>query len=97
MSKKTKREKILADLRKKLKNANPSPEFNPPSSTFNFQLRESNEPQKKEINNKNNAPQSESLYIYPVHLIKKDLTKTLLLCILAISLELALFFILKNR
>ncbi len=40
--------------------------------------------------------QTAQLYIYPVHLIKKDLTKTLLLSILAISLELALFLILEK-
>lgn len=42
------------------------------------------------------AVQTTQLYIYPVHLIKKDLTKTLLLSILAISLELALFLILEK-
>jgi len=41
--------------------------------------------------------QNNSFYSYPVQLIKKDLTKTLLLSILAVSLELALFLILEKH
>jgi len=35
------------------------------------------------------------LLVYPTNLIKKDLTKTLALTILAISLELGIYFLLK--
>jgi len=90
MARRTKKEKILADLRKKSKllsslsremssNLSPqqisTPSLHPPASTN----------------------QNESLYIYPIQLIRKDLTKTLLLSILAISLEIALFLLLEKH
>ena len=93
MSKKTKKQKIIADLRRKI-NIN---ETQRPSSTFNFQLSKTDEPVKIEPPENRPTVQNGSLYIYPVQLIKKDLTKTLLLCILAISLELALFLVLERH
>lgn len=61
------------------------------------QLTESNSA--NAINSQQSASvqsQSQSLYIYPVQLIRKDLTKTLVLCILAISLEIGLYFFLEK-
>lgn len=87
MPKKTRKEKIIADLRKRVK----SNEVKLPSSTFHFQPQEIKKTQENESVIKTNHTQSESLYIYPIQLIKKDLTKTLILCILAISLEIALY------
>lgn len=54
-----------------------------------------NNPEAKKVKKETN--QSQSLYIYPVQLIRKDLTKTLLLSILAVSLEVALFLILEKH
>ena len=88
MSKKTKRQKKLADSRRgyQLKE----------KFVFNQQ---SNLPVKEEEKTspsiEPDTNQSRSIYYYPIHLIRKDLTKTLILCILAISLEAALFLILK--
>lgn len=81
MARKTKKEKIIADLRRKLQNAPVNSQ--PVSETVKII-----EPL---------TVQTQSLYIYPVQLIKKDLTKTFLLCILAISLEVALFFVLEKH
>lgn len=80
MSKKTKKEKILADFHRRitLKKTN----IEPQKSTAVPEIRQS---------------QISSLYIYPVQLIRKDLTKTLLLSILSISLEVALYFILERH
>lgn len=82
MSKKTRKEKILADFRRQ-KNQ-PKVKVFPAE---NISIPPENHSQ--QIN------QNQSIYNYPIHLIKKDLTKTLILCILAISFELALYFILK--
>lgn len=91
MSKKTKKEKIIADFRKRQQALsffkNPTS-----SSTISLEKNFSEDESKEKIS----QVQNDSLYIYPVHLIKKDLTKTALLCILAISLELALFLILEK-
>jgi hypothetical protein len=79
MSKKTRKQKILADLRVKRASSllvNTDIE----AKTVKIQTR-----------------QNQSLYIYPVQLIRKDLTKTLLLSILAVSLEIALFLILERH
>ena len=81
MARKTKKEKIIADLRRKLQNA---------------PVRSQSVPETVKIIEPPTV-QTQSLYIYPVQLIKKDLTKTLLLCILAISLEVALFFVLEKH
>ncbi len=87
MAKKTKKEKILAEQRRK--------------AQFSLRLPSSMSPAKKEnlalFQPKEEGVQTPSLYIYPVQLIRKDLTKTLLLSILAISLELALFWILEKH
>jgi len=97
MSKKTKRQKIAADLKRKNPNSNIS---NTPETSFsktkeglkvNIESLESiSEPKKEQY-------QKDSLYVYPVQLVRKDLTKTLILSILAISLELALFFTLEKH
>jgi hypothetical protein len=90
MSKKTKRQKIAADLRRIQK-----PVFTTsPDPTNQKSNIERPETPKEE---KNEQYQRESLYVYPVQLIRKDLTKTLILSILAISLELALFFLLEKH
>jgi len=68
MGKKTKRQKIVAEERRKA--------FVPSS------------PQR---------PQTPSLYIYPVQLLRKDLTKTFVLSILAVSLEIALYLVLEKK
>jgi len=99
MGKKTKKEKIIADLRRKVLL----------SQSQTFLSHSTQTPSSKEIS-QNKSPvisQSEkpistldqkvSLYIYPVHLIKKDLTKTLLLSILAISFEIGLYFVLEKN
>ena len=82
MSKKTRKEKILADQRRQ---NNQSAVKIYPTKNISIAL--------ETVSQQSN--QTQSIYNYPVQLIKKDLTKTLILCILAISLELALYFILK--
>ncbi|HNP89610.1 MAG: hypothetical protein BWY24_00149 [Microgenomates group bacterium ADurb.Bin219] len=88
MARKTKKQKIIADYRRKI------------SSLENFSRPL---PQKEEKTiftpglNANSPAQSQSIYIYPVQLIKKDLTKTLILSILAISFEVALFLLLQGK
>ncbi|MEK7129603.1 MAG: hypothetical protein AAB803_01165 [Patescibacteria group bacterium] len=95
MPKKTKREKIIADYRKKLQrvqqlqessptSANPSPGIQAPVNTYRFITRtQTSLPASKA------AAESELIYI------KHDLTKTLLLASLAIGGELALFWFWK--
>jgi len=75
MGRKTKKQKIIAELRRKLQIDNISPLASHPTPPIQIQ----------------------SLYIYPVRLIRKDLTKTLLLSILAISLEVAIYFFLEKN
>lgn len=88
MARKTKKQKIIAELRRK-------------SSSIRVTLpvihNETKLPEKESATTTHSPPQNDSLYIYPIQLIKKDLTKTLLLSILAISLEIALFFILEKH
>jgi hypothetical protein len=73
MSKKTRQEKIMADLRRRVaiveteSGVIPAPAF---------------------------LAQTQSLYIYPPQLVRKDLTRTFLLTILVISLELGIYLIL---
>jgi len=88
MARKTKKQKIIAELRKK----NSLIQATLPVIHNEIELSE-----KEPIKATPSLPQNASLYIYPIHLIKKDLTKTLLLSILAISLEIALFFILEKH
>jgi len=54
-------------------------------------------PKKAEISPSFPPVQSGSIYVYPTQLIRKDLTKTILLSILAISLELALYFAFEGK
>lgn len=81
MSKKTRKQKIIADLRRQIvapkETTVPLPEHKPETT-----------PQ---------VTQTQSLYLYPIHLVRKDLTKTLVLCILAISFEIALYFVLERN
>lgn len=97
MARKTKKEKIIADLRRKLAQANPETK----AQEVRYNLQNIAFPKKIEEQPLNSVPekfpQSDSIYIYPTQLIRKDLTKTLTLAILAISLELALFFIFEKK
>ncbi len=82
MSKKTRQEKIIADLRRKLQTqmtqvSKPSIELPEPERKLTEHVKVEGA-QVPEIQ---------------VSLIKKDLTKTLILTILAISLELVLYFL----
>lgn len=85
--KKTKAEKRLADLRRvlELERAGKTLEYKPVLPTEDGKQ-----------NTIITQPHNQSIYIYPVQLIRKDLTKTFLLCILAISLELGLYFLLEK-
>ncbi|HUW24404.1 MAG TPA: hypothetical protein VMW04_02125 [Patescibacteria group bacterium] len=94
MGKKTKKEKIIADLRRKVQavqsQASPAPANKTPLLSAIDEPKKDNFPLKPTF-------QTPSLYIYPVQLIRKDLTKTFLLSILAISLEVALFLLLEKH
>ena len=88
MSKKTKQEKIIADLRRQLSFTQTQKETtiqkieiqkDEPKPTFHYQIP------------KNTAIASSEF----LPLIKKDLIKTLVLSILAIFFELVLYFLLK--
>ena len=84
MAKKTKKQKITADLRRQV--------------IFSRQTSSTITP----LNSDKITPtppqyQNQSLYPYPIQEIRKDLTKTVLLCILAISFEVALYFILERN
>lgn len=91
VARKTKKQKIIAEKRKL--GIKPSPvdimpqqhlnEFKPTIDSISSATSKTN--------------QSISIYSYPVHFIRKDLTKTFVLCILAISLEIALYFILEKN
>jgi hypothetical protein len=92
MTKKTRKEKIIADLRRKVQSV----------QNFSVVPKETAapthiEPPKIKTRPLEEISQTESLYIYPFHLIRKDLTKTFLLSILAISLEVALFLLLEQH
>jgi len=80
VSKKTKKQKIIADRRRQATPANQPAELSLP---------------KEESIHKTN--QTQTLYLYPTQLIRKDLTKTLALCILAISFEIALYLSLEKN
>ncbi len=84
MARKTKKEKIIAEFRRKMTSSMP---LSAPLSAH--------QEKPEEVTPK--LLQTDSLYVYPVQLIRKDLTKTLLLSILAISLELALFLVLEKH
>lgn len=78
MGRKTKKEKIIADLKRQLSKTKVQTviasqiSYSPPI-------------------------QSESIYAYPAQLIKKDLTKTIVLAILAIGFEVIAFLITEGR
>ncbi len=87
MARKTKKQKIIADSRRKFS----------VSPAVNLPINNSSNTENYEATTNLIKPQTKSIYIYPVHLIRKDLTKTILLSILAISLEIALYFILERH
>ncbi len=97
MSKKTKKQKIIADLRRQVqsaqKNSFTPSSFEPQNLTEKFEKE-----QKSSIKPTSNLnSQSDTIYLYPIQFVRKDLTKTFLLCILAISLEVALYFIFEKN
>jgi len=82
MGRKTKKEKILADLRRKLAQAEKiTPILTKPAVSTQEVI----------------PAQSASIYIYPTQLIKQDLTKTIFLSILAISFEVVLYFYFEGK
>lgn len=90
MSRKTRQEKIIADLRKRL-NARIAQ-----SSLPSAGLAKNAEPAKIESNlSKRMATSDSAAPAVSVSYIKKDLTKTAILTILAISLELVLYFLFR--
>lgn len=95
MGRKTKREKIIADLRRELSQVKTDIQLpKVVDQTRAFEKKITIEP----IQSVNTFPhQSNSIYTYPTQLIKKDLTKTIILAILAISFELALFFFFEGK
>lgn len=99
MGKKTKKEKIIADLRRKVLLSQEQTFLSRSTQTLSFKEVSKNEPPTISQSEKpiSGIDQKVSLYIYPVHLIKKDLTKTLLLSILAISFEVGLYFVLEKN
>jgi len=84
MGRKTKKEKILADLRKKIQKLE--------NNSFS---QDQNQMINKEISSISSS--DDSIYVYPVDLIKKDLFKTFILSMLAFFFELALFLIIKKK
>lgn len=84
MSKKTRKQKLAAELRRKSQHSINETKIN---------IEEIKTPEKTQ----KEQYQNDSIYVYPVQFIRKDLTKTLILSILAISLELALFLILEKH
>jgi hypothetical protein len=80
MSKKTKQEKIIADLRRRLQAQEKQPLPATPKVKFTPEEKVSRSPAVK-------------TFVIPTNLIKKDLMKTLILSIVAISLEFVLYFL----
>lgn len=85
MSKKTKKQKQIADQRRSLL-------FSKPIEKILGRETKSTELEEHKTNY-----QMPSIHIYPLQEVRKDLTKTILLCILAISLEVALYLILEKQ
>ena len=79
MPKKTRREKIVADLRRILGTSQPTPII-PEQKEF-YALPKIQTTQPTSVQN-----------LIPINYLKRDLTKTFVLAILAISLELVLYF-----
>jgi len=97
MSKKTKKQKIIADLRRQVQSAQKIA-FTPSSFEPQNLVEKSEKTQKNsEKTALNLNSQNDTIYLYPIQLVRKDLTKTFLLCILAISFEIALYFILEKN
>jgi hypothetical protein len=92
MGRKTKKEKVLADLRRKIARMEVAPREAKPVPARELAL-----PKKTVANPVSIPAQSNSLYIYPAQLIKKDLTKTILISILAIGLEVVMYFIFEGK
>lgn len=94
MGRKTKKEKVIADLRRKMARMEIATREvkEAPSSEVTF-LKKSATPTTTNAV----SPQSGSLYIYPAQLIKKDLTKTILISILAIGLEVVMYFVFEGK
>lgn len=90
MSRKTRQEKIIADLRRKLKTGGLVISQSLPVQPLQEKITAM--PAKAHAMA---ADQKQSLYIYPPQLIKRDLTKTGVLAILAVSLEIGIYFFLK--
>jgi hypothetical protein len=80
MSKKTKQEKIIADLRRRLQ----AQEKQPLPLTPKIKLEAEEKMRERPVVN---------TFVIPTDLIKKDLMKTLILSGVAISLEFVLYFI----
>lgn len=93
MSKKTKQEKIIADLRRQLEISR-QPKWEMRNEKLDKEVRIEKEEIKKSSFSLP-SPTSSLSSLTSITLIKKDLTKTLLLSILAISFELVLYFLLK--
>lgn len=94
---KTRQEKRITDLRKKLvavqsessqKEPTPSEKKSVPANTISLSNYSINQTQK-------NQPRLSFSSPIPLSYIKKDLTKTFVLAILAISLEIVLYFLLR--
>lgn len=81
MPKKTRQEKIIADLRRKLAQ----------TRTVEYIIPKS-KPETPAIKQPTVTPNPSPLPSFSLGLVKKDLTKTLLLTIIAISLEVVLYF-----
>jgi len=84
VAKKTKKQKIIADLRRQVTLAKQT------SADQKIEIVTSPAPLEK-------VYQTETLYAYPLQLVAKDLTKTLLLCILAISFEVVIYLSLEGK
>jgi hypothetical protein len=91
MAKKTKKEKLKTEQRRQSLQFSYSLSAPVVASTESIEAK--NEPKIRT----GGTLQNSSIYIYPVNLVRKDLTKTLMLSILAVSLELALFLVLEQH
>jgi hypothetical protein len=87
MPKKTKKEKIIADLRRRLQDQPTQLPKQPAVSDISYRL-----PPKKQVAKVETTDDTAQLL-----LIKKDLVKTLILTVLAIGIEFVLFATTKNK
>ncbi len=93
MSRKTRQEKIIADLRRKLETARIKDENQSIGNEADLENGE-RETEKSSIRN-HSQNMTKNLSLTSTAYIKKDLTKTFILTILAISLEIVLYFLLR--